>query len=250
MLAYAVDGVGDLDDIRSLEYHSKTDPPVREWLEKSEDPNGSSVFTGQNNKGMGFVDPIYVRDEKLKAIRWNPWADEMKTLSEEVTEAVLDALGYALLEPSEEVRQMLAQVGWSLPLIRDVGGERYKFTRKSLFWQGGRGREDEMCPWSAGDNIATSIWQVVDVLAGKGNSVGRLMAEGTEWRGRIHREQRVFRTEVLPEIISRRDQRDLWGNAAQQYRGLFEQAKKSGPDRPWWEKLVARITDREKPEGV
>ncbi len=65
-------GKHPLDKIRSLDYYH--DAEVSKWLGWAEDPSGRSIFEVRyNNKGIGFVSPIFVKEKKLADARWRPW---------------------------------------------------------------------------------------------------------------------------------------------------------------------------------
>lgn len=198
MLAYSIEGVHDVGQIASLDYWQT--PAVKSLLMTCESEGGESVFdqTSDHN-GVSYTDPLFLTHQDVKSVRWKPWLDQDTSVTLQQDEA-RDALIYALLEPTGDVKTVLDDSGWELPLIRDKGREWYEFTRRTFFWQDGAAKEDTSCPWKARSPIAQSIWQVYEVLAGNGRKDGHLKAEGPKWAVRIRQESRAFWDEVLTDL--------------------------------------------------
>jgi len=195
-----------LDKITSIRYWKEA--AVEKWLARCEDPNGRSIFSDDDdNKGVGYLSPMYVKVDQVVAGRWRPWADEMVDEGNRSEQEAVQALLYAFLPMSadETVKKALVDTGWSLPLIKDAGSEKFVFTRRALkLDEDNTAEEDHTCGWDDGEGICTSVWQVLDFLAGKGKKGvdGRkgedLKSKGVKWRQRILEEAQVFAESVAP----------------------------------------------------
>jgi hypothetical protein len=129
------------------------EPKIQEWLTWCEDPEGKSVFhEGKDDSiGLGYIHPAFVRDAHWSRRRWRPWVDERRQKTQDRRK--WEALAYALLgnemytasstQVTESEFAFLSQYNdfvarwsqlgpvtpeakqdkWSLPLLREVGGD-------------------------------------------------------------------------------------------------------------------------------
>lgn len=144
MFAYATQQFEDwrrdagMARIASLEYY-KT-PTVLNWLRACEDPHGASVFVDgkelqrfgihshRDIYGLGYISPLFVRNETLRELRWSPW-DESKKRSANKRNERIDLLAYALLAPPQNApegspaaaarhfNEVVHRAGWRMPLL-------------------------------------------------------------------------------------------------------------------------------------
>jgi hypothetical protein len=71
-------------------------PEIQRWLQMVEDPEGASVFcTDDDSIGLGYISPLYVRDQHWASRRWRPWFDNRRVTAQ--TQRKWYALAYALL---------------------------------------------------------------------------------------------------------------------------------------------------------
>lgn len=240
LLAYSTDGIAGevvpdqphpLEPVASLDYW-RQDADVNRTMVACEDPDGQSVIS----LDVGFTDPMYVRDKQLRALRWAPWAEEGEVEKNES----IDALLYALLEPDAGLQARLDEFDWEVPLIRDAGQKRYVFSRIAYKWQDQKAVPDPHRPWKADQQVARGISQVFDVLSGKGDSQGRLLDEGPQWRARILRERDVFWREVLPQVANRRERTELLREFQQKLGERLPDAA-NDDNRAIWEAMIQRI---------
>lgn len=251
ILAYATDGLLNqpglhpLDTLESLAYwHS--DPAVRRWLSRCEDPQGSSVFSQEEgNRGVGFVDPVFVRDERFSGMRWRPWYRPEDVVDREASQA-LDAMLYGLFSPAlpAAVAEKLTALGWTLPLIRQEEKERFVFARRALRFARDKAAEADT-PWRKEDALCTSIWQVEAVLCGRGTTAGTKKEEGLAWRQAILAEAEVFWGSVAPRL-GLQPGSDLYTEMMQEYssrlQDLRDRAK--GDDAKTWQRLIGRVQQK------
>ena len=132
-----------------------------------------------------------------------------------------------------------------------MGREKFVFTRGALRWDGVK-KKAKPAPdsWDDGQEICSSIWQVVKVLSGQGNTQNKKVEVGAKWRERILKERDEFYAKVLGPIgagpgtdpyhdmMSRQQQRfiRLMNSATGAPRGLPEQ-----DDKATWKRLAGRI---------
>ncbi len=200
LLTYTAEGVHDFDSIASADYW-REDSQLLTLLEKAETIHGDSIFDlERSNGGVGFVDPIYVRNETLRERRWRPWA--RTDVSDRERFAVGEALIYALLEPDAELTQVLDRTGWRLPLVRIAANQTFEFARHELEWDEERAdqaRERLRGRWREGDRLGQRVWRVARVLRGEEEKTGPTdPALGVVWRDNILRESREFWDEIAP----------------------------------------------------
>lgn len=241
ILAYSSEVALEEKDIASLKYWSSS-PDLVKWLVRCENPSGESIFSVEDgNKGIGYADPVYARDPLLRELRWKPWAPKELPPPE-----VEDAMVYAMLKPDPHSRlaRELAKYKWAMPLIRDTGEETFIFTRKAFNWDAENKTTDDggKCPWTDKKRICQSVWQVYDILAGKGNKTGRYKEEGPEWRKRILEESKVFYHEVLPLIGCGKGSTEfkLLVKSMNQTLGRLHGESK-GDDQATWGRLIERL---------
>lgn len=72
-------------------------PRLTWWLDAVEDPSGSSVFKLDldDSIGLGYVDPVYVRNAHWSSKRWRPWWKPSRQRTQDRRN--WEALAYALL---------------------------------------------------------------------------------------------------------------------------------------------------------
>ena len=251
LLAYSTQGADNVDDIESLNYYNN--PEILNVLKETEDQTGRTVFEGGRNGGIGYVDPLYVRDETIRSLRWRPWytQDSVKAFDEH---QALDALLYALFPggaaASETIRQLLDnlnKIGWTLPLVVNKGGNRFAFTRLPLEYIGGKARTDQQTQdldgWDTDKPLSPNagLQNVYDVLSGHG--------EGSKpaWRDRMLRESTTFTDLVLRDLnvaggmpVHRQLLDDYTAWLGEMSRNTAEEGS-----REVWKKLLARIQVRE-----
>ena len=240
-----------LDCIQSIKYYGESD--VDEWLRLAESPDGKSIFIQKNdNKGIGYVSPIYVRNEQLSSIRWKPWT-KAEPADNEVQDKAADALLYAFLgfglddKAKTEVESKLAEYGWTLPLIRDIGRQTYVFTRKTLVFEGDKATADNSCPWKigkGGKKICTSLCNVDAYLQGLGK-VGlgaeakeKDKEEGAEACRRVLAERDLFCSSIVP-LLGNVFYRKLLNALGGWLAAMRDEADED--DYPVWERLIARM---------
>lgn len=252
MIAYTHEGINRktmdapavLSSILSLDYW-KQSPEVRQWLNWCESVDGESVFSKlDSNKGLGYVDPVFVREEQLSECRWRPWKprDDLKELEKYKT---LDALLYAVLEPSGAIREQLDALGWKLPLIKDIGKERYAFTRRALMYEGEKAVEVNPCPWKPTEEICVSIWQVAEVLSGEWTKGGAKKDKGPKWRDAIIAESQEFWEKIAPALGFQSGSNayvDLLDQAGKRLADVRDAADKN--DTEIWQNLLTRNAAR------
>jgi hypothetical protein len=250
ILAYTTCGTASVGDIESLDYYKS--PEILNTLKATEEPSGVTIFEGALNGGIGYVDPLYVRDETIRSLRWRPWYTQ-DSIKERDENHVLDALLYALFpgdsDSSEVIRTLqkeLRQIGWELPLFASKKGNRYAFTRLPLEYSEKRARIDQqtqnLAGWDKGKAVAPNagLHNVLEALS-SGDSVK------LAWRTRILQESETFWSAVL------RDFNFVSGMPA--YKKMLEDymawlgemsrnAEIDDPNRDVWNKLLARAHAR------
>ena len=244
--------VHPLDCILSIKYYYGNSD-VDEWLQLAESQAGKSIFIQKNdNKGIGYVSPIYVRNEQLSSVRWKPWT-KTQPVDNEVEDKAADALLYAFLgfglddEARAEVESKLAAYGWTFPLIRDIGRQTYVFTRKTLVFKGEKATADTACPWKigkGGKKICTSLCNVDAYLQGLGK-VGlgaeakeKDKEEGVDACRRVLAERDLFCSSVVPLLGN-----VFYGNLINALNGWLAAMRDEADeeDYPVWERLIARM---------
>jgi hypothetical protein len=242
ILAYSTEGVNDMQQIASLDYWSEDSRALR-WLDRCEDLNGESVFNqADDNKGIGYVDPLYVRNAQISSLRWKPWARGRK--EQALANQALDALIYGLLEPAGKVKESLDKLKWSLPLVKNLGREKYAFTRPAYRWENGETVEDATTPWKLNQQIAQSICRVYDAFTG-GRDEGKIkVPDCSAYRDRVLDEMREFFDQVAVTCgfgKGSRDLRDLLREHQKGLAGLRQRAEED--DEAVWMRLIQRIDE-------
>jgi|GEM_PF-2525118 len=200
ILAYTSYGVSDLKDIQSLDYW-RGDAELREWLDRAESPTGRSLFEDSTsgswiNKGLGFVDPIYVRETKLRN-RWRPWYREPLADTGPVrADQTLDAMLYALTQPKGEVAAQLEKAGWKLPLLVRGQNQRFRYARRPYEVSDGEVKEYQGNSWSPGAELAVRVARVFDVLHAQEIKEDNVLTPVEA----ILKEMALFWTEVAPSL--------------------------------------------------
>jgi hypothetical protein len=257
LLALSYEGTYEIERIASLDYW-KALPKVARWLERCEDKSGASIFsTEDENKGIGYPDPSFVRNSELAALRWRPWykeaeakAIEAMAVSQQNAAAQLaenmafDATLYALLDPDAPVKAALSKLGkgWKTPLVSESSGEKFTFTRPAYLWEEGEQYSDTACGWKSDQTLAVSICNVVAVLKGEPRK-GVSSEKGTAWRERILAEALIFWNEAAEEAEFVRGTRGFKAmlRAFREKLGEHKEDAQEANDRECWSKLVSRL---------
>lgn len=74
-IVYSREGTPSMDNLLSAEYFND-DARLRGLLEDAEAEDGRTIFAVNDaiiNGGIGYTDPMYVRNPQLAAKRWRPW---------------------------------------------------------------------------------------------------------------------------------------------------------------------------------
>ena len=249
------DGLHEFDKILGLNYYA--DPDVEKWLRWAERDDGKSIFhKGENNRGIGYISPIFVREECLREIRWKPWmaadigADEEK---EKVHKALLYAfLGNGIAQSSAQIQTLAERFNWPMPLVA-IGGaksEDFTFKRDPLEWKRGKGAPDNTPSWKTDDKITTSIDNVCKYFSGEGKPGldGRFQEEAKkkarEQLAHLLAEIQAFNDNIRPaigedEYLKLTDARNGW------LRKQFNKASKV--DKVYWTKLL-EVAEKEEKE--
>jgi hypothetical protein len=253
LVAYSSQGVESLEEIESVKYYNESG--VLQTLRDAERDDGKTIFEGGRNGGLGYTDPLYVRDPDVRKMRWKPWCIEDTSVVEQENQQAADALLYALFpgdkptETLDRIKQQVQQLGWKLPLIEHGGRGRFQFTRPPLVFSNGVARIDPNLAglegWDDSRPVATTagIARVFDVLLGR--EAGR--PQGTQWRQRILQEAEQFWKQVLLTVNVAegspsfremlQDYLDWLGEKARQ-------AEEESEARKVWQLLVQRVQDR------
>lgn len=242
----AAKGMHPLDKIRSLDYHQNAD--VRKWLKWAEDSKGRSIFEQRdNNKGIGYVSPIFVNTPELAAARWRPWAPLKKddTVKRDLALEVLryGFLGVGLDESDRKTLTDTLGLAADLPLFQYVKtGQICQILRRPY-----QKREGEVIPnrhvaWTASagkpKTLCTSISNLDSYLRGegKGKSSEKDKEEGGVLREQILEEMGVFEEKFRKDIGDKfyrkmTDARDEW------FHEQWLQAA-DAKDKSVWDKLI------------
>jgi hypothetical protein len=239
MLAYSTATATDMGQIRSLDYW-RENTEVKRMLESCESLEGRSLFDPRTN-GVGFTDPLYVRNLDIAAMRWRPWYTGAAEEHERKGLA-LDALIYALLEPTAELQSKLASVKWSLPLV-DIRKGKIFFVRPDLLWERGKTRENPQCPWDVDKVVEASVSKFharLDGLNGNGAP-----AEGAVMRDAILAEADRFWNEVSPKIGYGPDTEQRTELLMHQQKRLSERKKSAREaNRAVIERMIGRLAEK------
>lgn len=144
LISYARSRTERIEDIATLDYW-KEDSEVVEILglcEKSD----FLVVQGRDSKtgrvraaginGIGYHDPVFVREKSFSELRWKPWLESnlRRSAKEEKQSAVLTAMLYMLLDSSwlDGLAAACAESEWSLPLAVENESGVWKFARGKL----------------------------------------------------------------------------------------------------------------------
>jgi WD40 repeat protein len=257
MLTYSVEGVDDLKEIASLDYYD--DSGVRDLVRETEREDGETIFRGGENGGIGYVDPLYVRNEEIRDLRWRPWVPEDERAGSEEEQKdeeqlTIDALLYALFPGDGKktgklasTQTELAEIGWHMPLIQNKGRNRYVITRLPLKISGKKVHADpatsDLGDWTEGASVAASegIQNVWKAICCEGDS------PKPNWRERILRESDEFWTVVLttvkvalgtPVYLEMLEQYVKW------LAGKVARSSKDGAAKTIWRKLHKRAIQK------
>ena len=249
-----------LDTILSLDYWQDSD--VKKMLELAEDADGAAFWLKDDRLGkcferkraLGYASPIYVRNEKLAALRWRPWKPE-KTVSQSEAEksVVIDVLLYAFLgqglpADSAQLAELETQFGWKLPLIQ-MGlnkTEDFDFTREPLVWRDGKGHLSPIPKWSAGARLIYSIDNVFAYLLGQGRpgdegkALAKSQVEGREQLVQLQEERTAFLEHIVANIGGGAYEKLV---VARQAWLIQKKRDASAEDKPYWDLLIARSAE-------
>ena len=248
MVAYATSGTRDLEDILSLGYHKE--PEIRAWMDMAERHDGESWFsTRDNQKGLGYLDPEYVRTPRLSRLRWKPWQKEDAGAAAAAETDVIDAVLYALYEPPADLTKELAALGWSLPVAKEGPQKRYTFLRTAYAdpagnWQRHKGVREDPRLWGSGDLLAIALHRVVDVLAGRGDKQLRENTRWPEWRAALLAESAVFWGQVGTHLgfhPGSQRYRELMEAYRGQVSALVKATPRSSDEYPVVERMLERL---------
>ncbi|MBQ3288744.1 MAG: hypothetical protein IJH50_04970 [Kiritimatiellae bacterium] len=238
-----------LDEVRSFDYYNE--PDVAEWLRWAEQKDGKSIFVDVNdNKGVGYPSPIYVRDEKLRAIRWRPWA---KADEDAESDDAADALVYALLgngiaaDARAETEKILRSIKWQLMPIVAGARQSYVYARKTYVWSDRKrcAVDDPTCPWLPGKKICTSVCNLYSFLQGHGKTMTgakgkvnpRDISAGLDLCARLLEEKKLFEEKVKTEHAALvKELYDALASWTVEQRDASDEE-----DRATWEALIARF---------
>lgn len=242
MLAYSTANVSDLNEVRSLDYW-RDNPEVKQMLENCESSEARSLFDPRTN-GVGFTDPIYVRNREIAEMRWRPWHTGAEEERKRETLAI-DALVYALLEPDEELSVHLKRLTWQLPMLNIEEG-KVRFLRSDMLWEQGKARENPQCPWDAEVVLEDSLGKFYSLLDGSGD--GQPHAEATAGkaiRDAVLSEADRFWNEIASKV-GYGPGTDRRVELLKHQQKLLSDRKKSARDanRVVLEQMIARLSER------
>ena len=242
-------GMHPLDKIRSLDYYRDAD--VSQWLAWSEDAKGRSIFEQRhNNKGIGYVSPLFVTVPALAAARWRPW-DPVKVEDAVARDEALEAIRYGFLgvgldeADAKTLGGVLGDVA-GLPLLRYVKtGQKCQILRRPYQERDGEVVANRRVDWDASPSkprlLCTSVCNLYPYLQGQGKSgrggkaTDKDIAEGAALRGQILSEKEVF------EAKFRKDLGDKFFKKVCEARDEWFQEQwrlADSDDKPVWDKLI------------
>ncbi len=248
VLAHATSSTDELEDILSLDYY-RSDAQVKRWLELCESPTGDSWFTSRDGqKGIGYIDPIYVHEPRLANYRWRPWltkeGPDLKTEHQ-----ALDALLYALYEPPEALASQLGKIGWTLPVATMGAKQRIAFTRQAYSieeWQRSGTTTADPRPWKTGDILGIGLHRALAVLRGQGDKQARDSDAWRAWRPALYGEAEVFWTSVGTKLgfgAGSDRRKDLWRVHRDRFATLLTKAKRETEEYEALDQLLKRIEE-------
>lgn len=242
-----------LDKVTSLDYFKQ--PDVKKWLMMAEDPAGESIFTTENdNKGIGFISPLFVRDKQLSSYRWKPWTEDEVSVAASTENQALDILLYALLgtglseDRAKYFEEKLAPYGWSLPPLRfQEKGNNWFLTRKTLMWDddGRKAVPNAECSWNKGKKVCTNTNNLLAMLEGKGKTgkdAARKesdVADGNKLKALLDTEADLFRTRIAAELGA--DMKEL---VEARNAWITEHRDAEDDDNSVYERLVQRFSSK------
>lgn len=246
-MAYATAGVDSMDEIGSAHYYDD-DANLRQLMEDVEDPSGETIHRPRpeaRNAGMGYADPMYVKQDEFRAKRWKPWVEERERARQE-RERVIDALLYALFPGDAtdggklvELAGKLAAIQWPMPLFEEKRGQWYSFSRLPLSFEDRKGVADQSTQsldgWDPGKSVASS--------AGLPNLKAALQ-KNRAWVDRILEESRMFRAQVLPAVNASTDS-SLGLEVLREYEAWLGERMRAvaddHPAKPIWKDVTDRV---------
>jgi len=180
------------DMINNLTYWSE--PEVAKWLTKAEMRNGESIFcTDQGNPGIGYVSPIFVKQEALRKIRWKPWVKNEVQI-EDAKSKIADFLVWAMFgnqtgpKTADVLKEMAEEFNLPMPLIRfEDSGKNFYITRPARILsdepekvkdnkvKDNKAKDNDSCNWLFTEKekehrITQNINAVFDYFSGKGSN--------------------------------------------------------------------------------
>lgn len=214
------------DRIRSLDYW-RDDAMVRKILDAAETPSGDSIFDMKysDTGGLGYNDPMYVRDPNIRSLRWRPW------VKNEAGSEVVELLAYLFLEAPQDLQDGFDRLGWSMPLVKCQEQRRYRFTRP---WHTLDGKVAETTeagsPWKPNEILDQSLERVRACLMGQPTSHRNVKEQTSKIRSGILAEKNIFQEHVRT-VLGLTNGSDQYRNFIRHNRKLFEgYATKAEPE--------------------
>jgi hypothetical protein len=211
-------------------------------LEMCEMTSGKALFDPRTN-GVGFTDPLHVTHPELAPLRWRPWYTGAEEQRQREALAI-DAMIYAMLQPTDDLAALLGKLGWTLPLF-EIGKTKITFARADFLFEKGKRRDNPQCPWHAGEVVEKSLVKVQELLDGLTGQGPHPEADtGQRWRDAILAEAGRFWSEVSQKVG--------FGPGTDKRRELLEYQQKllsdrkkaaRGGNKPVLEQMIARLAD-------
>lgn len=206
-VAYSSEAVKGFDDVASFNYWGEN-PAVQEALEATEETDAKSVFDDTTSiGGRGFTSPMYVTDAGLAGRRWRPWYQgDGGTEVQRDRERALEALLYALTEPTDKFARKLQSPAWPMPLLEMDEQGKCTFQREELYYDEKDERPSQAVKacmtnphWKKDEVLATGIARVFAALCGEEVPGGPKGSDGVHMRGRILEEKAEFWNDLMPK---------------------------------------------------
>jgi hypothetical protein len=240
IIAVADAALGTIEDtVSSLDYW-RGDPDVSEWLEACEDAEGKALFDDTwKERVAGFSQPIFVNQERLRNLRWKPWADYSQIRLRKSND-VQDALIYALWTPLPEMGGKLEIVGWKMPLIRAAARERYLLGRYFLQAKDGNFVDDRKVNRLTPDKqIGVSIRNMFKFFSGGLDEGGKVLCDRILEELALFKEEACVKAGVGPGT-------DDWRKSLETHLTSFADMRdsaKDSEDHSVWQALIERIEE-------
>jgi hypothetical protein len=237
-----------LADLADVNYWK--DSPCPEWMQKCEQKDGESFFVSDDgNKGVGFTDPVFVRDPVFSDLRWKPWMVIVDDEKAKAIAPVYDAMIYALMDvvkipgpEGEIVRNAMARCNWQLPLVirgDTESNNRYQFTRRA-YREYKPGISDtpreNTKSWNRKQGFGLGVRSVLGVFSGTDS---HKEDKGIEWRQCILEEKAIFDKVILGDNgIEGMARTKFFTAIIDQFAALRDEDFNIEPDRVVWQELI------------